>query len=315
MGGWRAFRCGTVVAAVAVQVLLVATPARAYTQIVYAIPTTMTELPAGQEGTVRAVLRLSGLDAGEVHNLRSEITVGYPNGRIAVGHKITCAPVGGSTVQQVWNGRNLLVGETSVTLMARMLFIAPAAGDYDCYLRAYVQTLSPTPAQARLLSGFIGDIRGAISGPVAQLISNESVNRFFDGGSSQQFNIISGYQPAAGATTLNVVGDVYLTSCYSTGGNACPAGDYPPSGSAIAYTRVVATPASPSCAAVASTPITSTVSSEVHHLRVNQQISVPTSDGCGTWTIDLYARHAGGLPFVVNTSGPYTYTYVYATAP
>jgi hypothetical protein len=66
-----------------------------------------------------------------------------------------------------------------------------------------------------------------------------------------------------------------------------------------------------SCAAVASAPITSTVSSEIHHLRVNRQISVPTSAACGTWTINLYARHAGGLPFVVNTSGPYTYTYTY----
>ncbi len=296
--------------AVILPLLLLAAPAVAYTQLVNAVPTTMTELPAGQEGTVRAVMRLSGLAAGEVHNLRSEITVGYPNGRIAVGHKITCQPVGGSTQQQVWSGRNLLVGETSVTLVVRMLFIAPAPGDYDCYLRAYVQTLGTTPAQASLRSGFIGDIRGAIAGPVAQLISDESSNRFFDNGSSQQFNIIPAYQPPDWATSLNVVGDVYITSCYGTGGNACPPGSYPASGSAVAYTRVVATPSSASCAAVASPPITSTVSSQIHHLRVNQQISVPTSPACGTWRINIYTRHVDGLPFVVNTEGPYTYTYV-----
>jgi hypothetical protein len=312
------------VAALALAVVPV-TLARAYVSVAYVTPTTMTDNSTG-EGSVRATLGLGNMTTGEVHNLRSEIVVGNPraNGspaRVAVGHKITCQPVGGSTITnggEIWNGQNLLANTADVTLTVRMLFIAPAAGYYECLLRAYLNDgLSPGDETASLKSGFIGDVDGAISPSASkQRIAATSENIFMGLGSSgQQINHLTNYSPPAGATSFDAVGDLYVTSCYGTdpGGSHCPAGTYPSSGTAQVYSRVVATPGSTAsgCVAQATAPTTVPVTSSVHHYRIlHKEIVTLPSSGCGTWTINIFARDGGGtLPFVVNTKQPYTVTY------
>ena len=97
--------------------------------------------PALSIGAVRASIHLADLRAGEVHELRADSAVGYsaPD-RNFVGQKITCEDAEGKIVQEVWNGENVLKGAVEVLLVARMLFVAPVAGSYDCRLRVYTQT-------------------------------------------------------------------------------------------------------------------------------------------------------------------------------
>lgn len=301
--------------------LLATTPANAYVKVAYATPTTISESPGG-EGEVRATLHLGAVTAGTSHNLRSDVVVGNGRaggapGRIAVGHKITCQPVGGATLSggQVWSGQNLLPGGADVTLSVRLLFTPTVTGNYDCLLRVYINNgLSAGYETATLRSGFVGDIDGAI-GPagVAQRFPSASNAYFSVGGAGKQLDAVTGYAPRPGATSFLATADLYATSCYGNGGNACPTANYPANGTAMVRYRVVATPTSTAagCVAQATASATVAVSRDLHHQRISQQLTVTQpAGGCGTWTVNAYVQANGGtLPFVIH-GGPYSLTYV-----
>ena len=306
--------------------LLSAPTAQAYVKIAYATPVTMSESPGG-EGQVRARLQLGTVAAGTSHNLRSEIVVG--NGRndgapsrIAVGHKITCQAVGGTTLPntasqhgQVWSGQNLLEGAPDVRLTVRMLFTPAVTGNYECLLRVYLNNgLASGYETASLRSGFVADIDGPI-GPagVAQTFGSASSQYFAVGGAGKQLLVVSAYAPLPGATSFLATSDVYATSCYGTGGNACPDGSYPSSGTATVRYRLVATPSSTAAGCVAQATPSSLVDVDrfVHHRRISQQLTVTQpAGGCGTWQVNAYVQSGGGnLPFVIH-GNPYSVTYV-----
>jgi hypothetical protein len=303
-----------------------ATPAYAYDLIANATPVTMVDSPAG-EGTVRATLRLGVVTAGTYRNLRSEIVVGNARaanapGKVAIGHKITCQRVGGSTLpntamQQahIWNSQNLLPGDSDKKMVIRMLFKPAVTGEYDCLLRAYINDgLSSGAETASLRSGFVGQIDGTI-GPeaVAQVFGPVGESFFTVGGAGRQLHAVDAYVPAPEATSFLATADVYATSCYGTGGNACPQGNYPTSGTAKVRHRLVATPSSTASGCITQmTPSETTdVTKDVHHLRIMQEITVtqPTN-GCGTWRVNAFVQADGGnLPFVIH-GAPYSATYV-----
>lgn len=306
--------------------LISASPAHAYVKIAHVTPTTMVESPGG-EGSVRATLRLGTVAAGVSHNLRSEVVVG--NGRndgapsrVAVGHKVTCQPVGGTTLPNtstqhghVWSGQNLLAGAADVRLIVRMLFKPAVTGEYECLLRVYLNDgLAAGYETASLRSGFIADIDGPI-GPtgVAQVFGPRTSTFFAVGGAGKQLHKVVGYAPAPGATSFLATADIYATSCYGDGGNACPDGNYPSNGTAVVRYRMVATPTStaPGCVAQATPPATVDVSGALHHKRIHQQLTVTLpASGCGTWTVNAFVRADGGtLPFVIH-GDPYSLTYV-----
>jgi len=301
--------------------LLATTPANAYVKVAYATATTMSESPGG-EGNIRATLHLGTVTAGTSRNLRSDVVVGNGRadgapGKIAVGHKITCQPVGGATLSggQVWSGQNLLPGGADVKLSVRLLFTPAVTGDYDCLLRVYINNgLSVGLETASLRSGFIGDIDGAI-GPagVAQRFPSAANTFFSIGGAGKQLNAVTGYAPLPGATSFLATADLYATSCYGNGGNACPTAGYPTSGTAMVRYRMVATPTSTAagCVAQATESATVPVSRDTHHQRISQQLTVTQpASGCGTWTVNAYVQANGGtLPFVIH-GGPYSLTYV-----
>jgi hypothetical protein len=283
---------------------------------------------AGGDGKVWATLPLPGLAAGEVRNIHSEIVVGDSRAdgspaRVAVIHRITCQRVGGATIpdMSIVSSRNLLPGAGKVTLMLRLLVTAPHAGDFECRLRAYtLDGLSIGDETAMLYSGFVRDLDGPLDpAGSAQIIPRNPDKRnhesFFDlDAPGKQLNHLYGYTPPAGATSFVAVGDLLVTSCYGNGGNACPIRSYPPvSGTARVYSRVVATPSSdaPGCVSQASAPTTAGVSGPVHHFRKSHTLTVTLpATGCGTWTINIFARDDGGtLPFVVHLDGGYTVTY------
>jgi hypothetical protein len=306
--------------------LISATSAYAYVKIANAAPVTMLESPGG-EGNVRATLALGTVTAGTSHNLRSEVVVG--NGRndgspsyIAVGHKITCQAVGGTTLQntssqhgQVWSGQNLLPNGSDVRLTVRMLFKPAVTGNYECLLRVYINNgLSGGRETASLRSGFIADIDGAI-GPsgVAQVFGPGVSSYFAIGGAGKQLHPVVGYAPLPGATSFLATADMYATSCYGDGGNACPDGPYPGNGTAMVRYRIVATPTSTAagCVVQASPSSTVDVSRYLHHQRISQQLTVTQpASGCGTWTVNAFVQADGGtLPFVIH-GNPYSLTYV-----
>jgi hypothetical protein len=204
-----------------------------------------------------------------------------------------------------------------VTLMVRMLFIAPAAGSYDCDLRVYLNDGYATGRETvAMKGGFIGDIDGALTG-VAQRLREQTPpeTHYFplDGASSQLYHL--SYTPPPGRTSFRVVGDLQATSCYGDGGTTCSpwGGPFGTTGSARVYSRVVATPGvtTGGCAGVASAEKTTTVSVQTHHLRIHHEITVSQpASGCGTWTLNLVARDNGGqLPFVASIGAPYTVVY------
>ncbi|GGK00914.1 hypothetical protein GCM10010123_33590 [Pilimelia anulata] len=295
-----------------------------YVAISRATPTTMPENPPGSEGAIRATLKFRGLAAGDTRNLRAEAVVGNSRvngepGRVSVSMKITCNKIGGSTLPtaDVWpGGPNLLRGGPDKTLMGRILFRAPEAGDYECHERVYVgRDLSDGEETAALVSGFLGDISGPIDPAHSrQVVSDTPANLYFDNGKDAQVNVLSGYRTAANATSFVAVSDIYTTSCYQKD-NHCPTGNPDSSGTDTAriYARLVATPSvtTGSCAVQATNPTTTSVSRSVHHTRITQAlvVNLPAA-GCGTWTINSYVKDDGGkLPFVVNTANPYTVTY------
>ena len=309
---------GLVLAAGTVFGLTPASPAGAYVAQDFVEPATLVDTDG--EGIVRASLRLS-MAAGEARNLRGEVLVG--NGRddgqpqrVAVGQKIKCYAAGTTTlVGQIWNSRNLLADLQYETLMARFLFVAPAAGDFDCQMLVYLNDgLAPGRETARLSSGFLGDIWGPMpAGTYVQLLTGAPDTVLQRGGAGRQLHALT-FTPPAGTTTFQVTGDIYVSSCYG-GPGTCPSGQtYPPApGTAQVYSRVVATPTStaPGCAGVASPATVSPVTSGVHHLRIHPQttVTLPATGG-GSWRLNLFAREDGGsLPFVVHTAGPYTAVY------
>ncbi len=306
--------------------LLSAPTAAAYVKVAYATPVTMSESPGG-EGQIRARLQLGTVAAGVSHNLRSEVVVG--NGRndgapsrIAVGHKITCQAVGGTTLPntgsqhgQVWSGQNLLEGAADVKLTVRMLFKPAVTGNYECLLRVYLNDgLATGYETASLRSGFVADIDGPI-GPagVAQVFGSGGSNYFAVGGAGKQLHVVPAYAPLPGARSFLATSDMYATSCYGTGGNACPDGSYPGSGTATVRYRIVATPSSTAagCVAQATPSAVVDVDRYVHHRRISQQLTVTQpAGGCGTWKVNAYVQSAGGnLPFVIH-GNPYSMTYV-----
>jgi hypothetical protein len=199
-------------------------------------------------------------------------------------------------------------------MMVRMLFIAPAAGNYICYLRIYVADgLSAGFESAALTSGFIGDIDGphAPGGAGQTLVATNQYVALTSPG--VQMNVLDPYTPLAGATSFLVVGDLEVTSCYGNGNPTCPAGTYPATGTAQVYSRVVATPSSTAagCTAQASTPIVTGVSYAVHHYRIANSVSVNLpSSGCGTWRIDIFTKpDSGGTLSYEAEAGPYSATY------
>jgi hypothetical protein len=306
--------------------------ANAYTAVAYAKATTM--LDNEQPDMVRAVLPLTNMDTGEVHNLRSEIVAGNSrsdkgNGpqpaRVALSAKMTCGPSGGTTRTKIQNTQNLLANAADVKIILRVLFTAPTAGDYECQLRVNVLSgLSLGTEQADLRStSFIGDINGAI-GPAgtAQIISHDpdeyNNNSYLAlGAPGRQLSKLTDYTPAVGATSFDAVADYEVTSCYGNTANSCPQQSYPASGTARVYHRIVATPSSTAsgCVAQASTATTVGVSNNLHHYRINEKMTVTLpASGCGTWTINIFVRDDGGtLPFVVNMYSPYTVTYARPT--
>jgi hypothetical protein len=306
--------------------LLSAPTAHAYVKIAYATPVTMSESPGG-EGEVRARLQLGTVPAGTSHNLRSEVVVG--NGRndgapsrIAVGHKITCQAVGGTTLPntasqhgQVWSGQNLLEGAPDVKLTVRMLFRPAVTGNYECLLRVYLNNgLADGYETASLRSGFVADIDGPI-GPagVAQTFGSAGSQYFAVGGAGKQLLAVPAYAPLPGATSFLATSDVYATSCYGGGGNACPDGSYPATGTATVRYRIVATPSSTAagCVAQASPSALVDVDRYVHHRRISHQLTVTQpAGGCGTWQVNAYVQSGGGnLPFVIH-GNPYSVTYL-----
>jgi hypothetical protein len=295
-------------------------PALADDAIVNVGPTTVTELTGG-EGHVLATLHIGTVPAGVSHNLRSEIVVGDGRAdgapsRVAVGHKITCQPVGGATLRngQVWNGQNILANAADSRLSARMMFTPVVTGDYECLLRVYLNDgLAVGYESASLRHGFLADVDGAIGPASVSQVFGAATTFFALGSAGRQLQPVTGYQPAAGARSFFAVGDMYITSCYGTGGNACPADTYPTAGSALVRHRLVATPSilGGSCVAQATPSRYLSVSRYVHHQRISQEmtVSVPVG-GCGTWTVNTYVQSAGGeLPFVIH-GNPYSLTYV-----
>ena len=311
------------VAVVAALLVVPGGAAHAYVTQVHVTPTTITDGGTG-EGSIAATLRLT-MQSGEARNLRGELVMGdaRADGQpspVAAAQKITCEPVGGGTLPggEIWNTRNLLAGDPDVTLMTRLLFVAPSAGSYDCHLRVYLNDGYAVGREtAAMRGGFLGDIDGAIpAARTAQLIRSGPGDAFFElDAPVRQLHHVAGYTPPPGATSFRVVGDIQTTSCYGDGGNACPRRTYPPSGTAArVYTRVAATPSvtSAQCTSQASAAKSVTVTKGVHHLRVHNELTVTLpSSGCGTWTLNVVARDDGGsLPFVVHTgSGPYTVVY------
>ncbi|MFC9688681.1 hypothetical protein ACFTSF_09080 [Kribbella sp. NPDC056951] len=298
---------------------LVPGTAHAYDRVAYATPTTMVESPKGSEGSVRATLALGTVAAGTSHNLRSEVVVGDGRNdgalsRVAVGHKITCQAVGGTTLAggQIWSGQNLLENQQNVKLAVRMVFTPATTGNYQCLLRVYLNDgLASGRETAKLVSGFIADIDGPIA-PVVQTFGANSNTHFALDAPGKQLHPVT-YQPLPGATSFLATTDVYVTSCYGTGGNACGPGSYPASGTARVRFRTVATPSStaPGCVAQASPSTTTPVSNRVHHLRILGQLTVAQpAGGCGTWRVNAFAEDNGGtLPFVIHGT-PYGVTYV-----
>jgi hypothetical protein len=300
--------------------------AHAYDLIATATPVTMTDAPSG-EGAVRATLRLGVVAAGSYRNLRSEIVVGNAKadgapGKVAIGHKVTCQPVGGSTLPntieqqaQIWNSQNLLPGDQDRKMTVRMLFRPAVTDEYECLLRVYVNNGLSTGAEtAGLRSGFLGQIDGTV-GPegVAQVFGPAGESFFAVGGAGRQLHAVDAYTPAPGATSFLATSDVYTTSCYGNGGNACPRDDYPTSGTAKVRHRLVATPSStaPGCTAQATPSETTDVTKDVHHLRIPQALTVTQpASGCGTWRVNAFVQANGGtLPFVVH-GALYSVTYV-----
>lgn len=298
---------------------LVPDTAYAYDRVADAKPTTMVESPAGSEGSVRATLALGAVAAGTSLNLRSEIVVGDGRNdgapsRVAVGHKITCQAVGGTTLAggQIWSGQNLLENQQNVKLVVRMVFTPTTTGNYECLLRAYLNDgLAPGRETADLVSGFIADIDGPVA-PVVQTFGSNSNTHIALDAPGKQVHAVN-YQPASGATSFLATTDVYVTSCYGGGGNACGPGTYPATGTAQVRFRTVATPSStaPGCTAQASPSTTTPVTNRVHHQRILGQLNVTQpASGCGTWQVNAFVEDNGGtLPFVVH-GNPYGVTYV-----
>lgn len=316
----------TAVAAATIVAVLPGTSAQAYVAKVDVNPTTIVAYDPTRY-SVAATLPLGAMSAGEARNLRAELVMGDPSSdsegdAVATGQQIRCQHADGSalaTPQQVWNTRNLWASDGTITLMARMLFIAPAAGSYRCQLVVYLlEGYGQGAESAAMLGGFLGDIDGPINEPTKQLISSPLADPFFPlGGASQQLHHVTGYLPAAGATSFKVVGELAVSSCYGAGGNACQqhGSSFPgrDGNSAQVYGRVAATPSSsaPGCVSQASSPRTVEVSGRTHHLRIPHEliVTVPTS-GCGTWTLNLVARDNGGtLPFVAHVNGYYSTVY------
>lgn len=324
----RIFRAlqATVVAATAVIAVAPGTAAQAYVAKVDVNPTTI----VAQDPTrlsLAATLPLGAMLAGEARNLRAELVMGSPSSDsegdgVALGQQIRCQHADGSALpvpQQVWNTRNLWAADGTVTLMARMLFIAPAAGSYRCQLFVYLlEGYGAGAESAAMLGGFIGDIDGPINGPTKQLIASAQPDLFFPlDGASRQLHHVTDYTPPAGATSFKAVGELAVSSCYGTGGNACQqfGNSFPgkDGNSAQVYGRIAATPSSsaPGCVAQASSPRTVGVSGRTHHLRIPHEliVTLPAS-GCGTWTINLVARDNGGtLPFVAHVKEYYSTVY------
>src|SRR4051812_15258069 len=178
--------------------------------------------------------------AGTSRELRGEVVVGPPRQRqVAFGMKITCAAVGGRTSDQVWGGTNRMRGQSNAPVRLRMLFVAPRAGSYTCALRAYVSSHVGFPnASLPLRRGSLSAGRLIPAGAGRQFTTNADANLYVPLGGSQRLFMGT---LAAPATRLQVKGDVYLTECHAAD-NFCSRRSYPRSGTARAWSQLIATP-------------------------------------------------------------------------
>lgn len=300
----------------------VPTPASAYVRVANAQPTTMGSNWGDPEGTVRAVLPMGEVRAGQTRNLRSEIVVGEGRSagvlkKVMIGHKITCQPVGGSTLPNslsqhgfIWSGQNLAPGGADLTLVVRFLFTPAQTGNYECLLRAYVQDFDANPdtlATAKLRSGFIGDVDG--DNPTSTVSDRFMTDRsYIPIGAARTAAQTINYTPVAGATSFFAFGDLYVTTCYN-GPIQGRCGDAAwPLGTARVSYQLVATPEHTTSGCVTqSTPVSQTdVNYVTHHQRLFQKLTVTVpAGGCGVWTIRKMVGSAGGdNPFELE-SGSY----------
>jgi hypothetical protein len=299
-----------------------AAPARAYdlaggyAEVVNVRSTTMTENPPASIGSARATLVLEDVAAGEVHHLfaRSVSDRGYPD-RNALAQKITCEKPDGTIVQESWTGTNLLAARGPHTLEQRLLFVAPEAGTYYCRQRVYTDSHFVTPARARLVSGFIADISGAI--PAAKVIHARerfgSIDYFTATDTSVHRVLpVVRYAPPAGLRRLVVRNDIFVTNCYGGGGAGCPRGTFPATGSTTLTLQAKLVPSNPACPTFSSARVTRTFSSYVHHQGEMLDVSGRIPPNCGSWSSHVEVRRVSGLPFVVQFY-PYSQSFIYST--
>lgn len=291
--------------ALAIVLALQAAVAEAYVRVAYAQRgLVMTERPATSIGEVRATLTLT-LRANEARLLQAESKTyqGTPD-RNALGQKITCEGSDGRIVKESWTGTNLLARDGMTHLVNRLLFVAPAAGTYDCRLRIYVNSHFAQPAKATLYSGFVGDKFGTLTTQrlgVSRVIWGAT---FFPSGDRTVRRVVPifRYLPPPGAKKVTARADVYLTNCYGPGGAGCPRGSFPTSGSTTYAIQGFLVPSNPACQTVASTRWVRSFDYLKHHIGniVDMQADLPPGVNCGSWTTYTQVQWLSGLPFVVH---------------
>jgi hypothetical protein len=279
--------------------------------------TTMTDHWTG-EGTVRATVRLRGLVPGTYRRLEGLAVAGAPSQAvIAMGHKLTCGVPGGPTTQQLWNGTNLVAGRPDATVHLRMFVLAPPGGALDCHLRLYLTSHVGIPDPwARLRGGWLAD-RGGYGRPPSSVMKvlATTPNPIFRPGEPSRVVASLRYTPPAGAKTLVLGGDVYVTECHGTD-HFCPPGTYRPAGWASPQTSVQAIPARAGCPLFSSVPVSAVVDGLRHHQRLENSLMfrLPAA-ACGPWTIRVIARSRPATnPFVISTSSYYSDILVAASS-
>lgn len=158
-------------------------------------------------------------------------TLSFANANIAtlVDSAVSCG-VGASSAGSVVHGENIGPNrQPSAAVSARLLAAAPYAGTMYCRLYAWVRSLSSTPSTFAITDGHLEVGRRSVPGGV-QAASNTQITTVGNPvwtpvipGTATAGNVTGLWQAPAGASSLNVFGDLSLTKCKTGDPYGCPA--------------------------------------------------------------------------------------------
>lgn len=229
--------------------------------------------------------------SGTTRLVSSHLVVGGAGELTAVSHLVYCQLAGSSTVtDRIVSGQNV-ERAANVTLLTRALLTAPATGPLTCNL--YVILINHTSTTK---FGTISILPG--TDLAATEADPSSVNVWQIGQALVNTQYRTGpalLTPLTGTTSIQAIGDINVTVCYSAVGACLGAGSRRSATYAYVGTQLVVQQLNADgavCRTMVDGPLVATIiTTTIHHRKFNKTISdIPLDGSCTSQTFRAFVR-------------------------